>query len=170
LSLRTWNILLIAALSSATEDWGAMLLAHFQTFAVTYYNELRSFTRSGVGRPEYVAANNMINHSYASVKLWLLLSQKLASRRAVINGNEAGKYLDGLMIWNELWPHFERLVNVFEVDADTGNTSVRFFALQTSIRVVSYSFSLLNSPLQLSHGHLQPIFSFFYDNHEQLFH
>ena len=37
-----------------------MLLAHFQTFVVTYYNELRSFTRLGVGRPEYTAENNMI--------------------------------------------------------------------------------------------------------------
>jgi hypothetical protein len=102
-----------------------MLLARFQTFVATYYKELRSFTRSGVGRPEYMAANNMINHSYASIKLWLLLSQKLASKRAGVDENDFGKYLDGLMIWNELWPHFERLVNVFEAE-DTGNPSVRF--------------------------------------------
>jgi hypothetical protein len=132
LGVRAWNVLILAALSSTADSWGANLFAYFPNFTLTYYNALRTFTQSGVYRSESAAAS--INHAYASIKLWLLLVHKSSSRR--VHADPPGGSLpspdgcrdtiDALMVWNELWPHFERVVNVFEAEADTGAFSVRW--------------------------------------------
>jgi hypothetical protein len=59
-----------------------------------------------------------INHAYIAIKLWLLLAQAKASA-----GDGGTVY--SLTVWNELWPPFERLVNMLESEIQSGTPSVR---------------------------------------------
>jgi hypothetical protein len=152
----TWNILLLAALSHSSDTWGSNLFTYFPSFTSTYYAAIRSFTQSGVARPESAAAT--INHIYVSIKLWLLLAQKLAPQRLESTAQspslaDGGENSDALMVWNELWPHFDRLVNVLEAEVEGGNISV----CRPHLRFEVTDIVAFNSPLPHLHGLLWPI-------------
>ena len=62
-----------------------------------------------------------INHSYISIKLWLLLGKKLSD--AALEPLHASNVL-AFRFWNELWPPFERLLHVYDVDTISAEVSV----------------------------------------------
>jgi hypothetical protein len=119
----------LAALTNPADTWASLLFAHFSTFSLAYYTLLKPYIQANAGPPDSAAAD--INHAYASIKLWLLLAQKKSLQTVVhpkaqsLNsvqedcGNSAA-----MMVWTELWPHFESLVNVFEIEAQFGTVSV----------------------------------------------
>jgi hypothetical protein len=117
----------LAALSETTDSWGVILFRYFHNFCFAYSSSIRSYVQSGTIL-ESAAAD--INHAYAAIKLWLLLAQKNGHQvnyglpHAELTGRGPNINLATLWIWNELWPHFESLVNILEVDAQAGNVSV----------------------------------------------
>jgi len=69
-------------------------------------------------------AISAINHAYIGIKLWLMLARK----KALHGGDSTSKGNAGnaeeILVWTELWPTFESLVNIFEAEAQTENISV----------------------------------------------
>ena len=112
-----------------------MVLDLFTTFVSTYCSSLSGFQRVG----PYQALQNSPLHTdvsgaYASIKLWLLLVQHAATQRrrsteafgeshrpGLIAGTE--ELLTSKMIWNELWPPFERVMTVLEADTHAGHVT-----------------------------------------------
>lgn len=102
----------------------------------TYCYSLSGFQRIG----PYQALQNSplhtdISGAYASIKLWLLLVPHAAAQRRHSTDAFGGNRQEGLptgteelltskMIWNELWPPFERIMTVLEADTHTGNVTV----------------------------------------------
>jgi hypothetical protein len=122
-------MLVLAALSNPADTWASMLFVHFSIFSTAYYSSLKLYIHAGVSPPDAAAAD--ISHAYAAIKLWLLLTQKKAIQlngtpklQSVSSAREDSGNIAAFMIWNELWPHFESLVNVFEVEAQFGTVSV----------------------------------------------
>ncbi|KAF8844936.1 hypothetical protein BDN67DRAFT_942465 [Paxillus ammoniavirescens] len=109
LTLRAWNILLLAALSDSSSKHDTLLLAQFDGFMSPYFKTLGVYVQARTPPPENAAAD--IEHAYIALKSWLLLIQRLSpSRQAVDPRGELTK-----RIWNELWPSFESLVDLFQV-------------------------------------------------------
>ncbi|KIL00116.1 hypothetical protein PAXRUDRAFT_821994 [Paxillus rubicundulus Ve08.2h10] len=109
LTLRAWNILLLAALSDSSSKHDTLLLAQFDGFMTPYSMTLGAYVQARTPPPESAAAD--IEHAYIALKGWLLLIHRLSpSRQAVDPRGELTK-----RIWNELWPSFESLVDLFQV-------------------------------------------------------
>jgi hypothetical protein len=51
-----------------------------------------------------------VEHAFIAIKLWLLLAQM-----SLVNPTHES--LDAKVIWNELWPPLEVLVNLFKTDS-----------------------------------------------------
>jgi len=62
----------------------------------------------GATHPDSALAD--VEHAFIAIKLWLLLAQTL-----LVNSTHPS--LDVQVIWNELWPPLEVLVNLFETDS-----------------------------------------------------
>jgi len=115
LSVRPWNILVLSALLDPSGAWVAILFAQLSAFSVAHHAALRGYIQSGTSPPE--SATTDINHGYIAIKLWLMLAQKKSSRDDMGN-------ITALTVWNELWPPFENLMNVFEVESRAGLSMV----------------------------------------------
>lgn len=64
------------------------------------------------------AAITDINHAYISIKVWLIIAQMKASR------DGSGCSTEALIVWNELWPPFESLIQFFEAEFRMGLSPV----------------------------------------------
>jgi len=105
--LRAWNILLLGVLSDSTDTHFRILLPHLNVFASAYYKCLGVYVHGGTTPSESAVAD--VEHAFIAIKLWLLLAQT-----SLINPTQAP--LDVKLIWNELWPPLEVLVNLFNTD------------------------------------------------------
>ncbi|KAF9227889.1 hypothetical protein BS17DRAFT_410421 [Gyrodon lividus] len=122
-TLRAWNILLLAALSDPSSKHDTLLLAQFDGFTSPYFKTLSAYVQARTPPPETAAAD--IEHAYIALKSWLLLIHRLSpSRHAVDPRSELTKE-----IWNELWPPFESLVDLFQ---PTGSGD-EFLPLSTAV-------------------------------------
>lgn len=90
---------------------------------------LRHYVQTNVQLHESTAAD--INRAYIAIKLWLLVIHNFDVVAAEGMGEESreieferGSDSFARMIWNELWPPFERIVTLFEVGASNGNVPV----------------------------------------------
>lgn len=110
LAIRTWNVVVLAALLDPEERWVTMMYMQLGTFAGIYQSLLRTYSVAD-NSPD--TATTDVNHAYVAMKAWLLLAHK----KARIDG--AGNELE-LGVWNELWPPFEALVNLFETRVQMG--------------------------------------------------
>lgn len=135
--MRAYNILVLAALQSRHNRASALVLDLFTTFVSTYCYSLSGFQRVG----PYQALQNSPLHTdvsgaYASIKLWLLLvghaaTQRRRSTEAFGESKRPGltagteELLTSKLVWNELWPPFERVVAVLEAETHAGNATVR---------------------------------------------
>ncbi|KIY72162.1 hypothetical protein CYLTODRAFT_367962 [Cylindrobasidium torrendii FP15055 ss-10] len=109
-AVRAWNMLLLAALTDPEERWVNLLYLQLPTFSMLHQHALRANFHGG-GAPDSAIAD--INYAYASIKLWLLIAQKRSAR-------EGDHPTTALMVWNELWPPFEGVVNMFETEVQAG--------------------------------------------------
>ncbi|KIJ69367.1 hypothetical protein HYDPIDRAFT_36436 [Hydnomerulius pinastri MD-312] len=123
IALRAWNIMLLAALSDSSGKHDTLLLAQFDGFLSPYYKTLGVYVHARIPPPETAAAD--IEHAYIALKSWLLLIHKLSpEREAVDPRGELTK-----RIWNELWPPFESMVELFQ---PTGSRD-EFLPLSTAV-------------------------------------
>jgi hypothetical protein len=118
-TLRTWNILALAALSESSEKWVSILMDQLQSFSSAFSSSVRS----------HEPTTTDINHAYVAIKLWLLLARRSSRAESLVDiAITPGALRTGsgveFAVWNELWPVFEGLANHFECDPHTGNLSV----------------------------------------------
>lgn len=129
MTVRAWDILLIGALSRPSGTAATVLLKYFTAFTLAYSTSLNPYhTPSVLDSPDTQdRAHADISYAYASMKLWLLLARKTAVEQPVVGASGSLQDIEGFavkMIWNELWPPFESVLEAFEMDARAGNHSV----------------------------------------------
>ena len=89
-----------------------MLYSHFLTFTNAFSTLVRGYIQAG-GIPSLETATADVNQLHISTKLWLMLVQSLSP--PTVSG-EAQLFT----VWNELWSAQESLLNVLEMEAQTG--------------------------------------------------
>lgn len=107
----------------------SQLFENINNFSAIYHISLRAQTQV-IGLPPDMTASD-INQAFIAIKLWLLLARKCAEEALAI-GLDAPQSATGFMtedrnaslVWNELWPPFERLVTLSEADAEVGDLTV----------------------------------------------
>ncbi|KAG1878063.1 hypothetical protein DFJ58DRAFT_648717 [Suillus subalutaceus] len=105
--VRAWNILLLGVLSDSADTHIRVLLPQLNVFTPAYYKCLGTYVLEGTTPSESAVAD--VEHAFIALKLWLLLAQMpLANLTRDSPSVKA--------IWNELWPPFEALVNLFKAD------------------------------------------------------
>ena len=105
MTIYTWDILLIGALSLNTYHTPSIL--------------------DSPDAQDHAHAD--ISYAYASIKLWLLLARKAAAEQPAVSASGGLQDFEGYtvkMVWNELWPPFESVIEAFEMDARAGSNSV----------------------------------------------
>ena len=128
LNVRTWNMILLAALSLPSNRCLPLILAHFHAFSFSYYTSLdpRLFMAAEQQGSGDVDISN-ISRACVSIKLWLLVIQKAAQPSELDTGGSRREHLEisgTEMVWNELWPPFEAIVNVLSRDGSAANSLV----------------------------------------------
>jgi hypothetical protein len=100
-AVRVWNLVALGGLKRPTPDASEKLLVLLPHFVVAYVSLLR-LPMSGT-----LNESASVNHGFASVKLWMLIARKACMHDAsgVPDSDRAER-----MVWNELWPPFERLL------------------------------------------------------------
>uniref|UniRef100_A0A8H8CNC3 Phorbol-ester/DAG-type domain-containing protein n=1 Tax=Psilocybe cubensis TaxID=181762 RepID=A0A8H8CNC3_PSICU len=111
LSIRTWNVLLLAILQENNDDWTSMIFGYFSAFSNTYSMVLRTYVTSGISSA--AAATTDVNQVHISMKLWLKIADSVSK---FVQGGETVVYA----VWNELWPGFEGFLGVLETEAQVG--------------------------------------------------
>ena len=130
MAVRAWNLVVLAALAEKTNRPARILLDYFQPFSQAYSASLSAYQYSEYASQD--VAHVDISRAYASIKLWLLLSQKAAmvSEDDTINAQIQRDEGDcSKMVWNDLWPPFESVVVAVETDAQNGLISVRLLPI-----------------------------------------
>ena len=107
---RVWNILTVAALMEPSATWSAMLFTQLRNCSHAHRTALRLRGQSGGMSVEPSTAD--VNHAYITVKLWVILAQ--------MSVDSQGSSVTPFVVWNELWPPFESLLNALESEARTG--------------------------------------------------
>ncbi|CDO71214.1 hypothetical protein BN946_scf184863.g9 [Trametes cinnabarina] len=138
MTVRVWNILLIGALPRTSTMTATLLFQHFPFFTLAYSTSLSPYgTPSGSDGPDAQdRAHADISYAYASIKLWLLLARKIAGEQSSVAPSGALQDNEGAaakMIWNELWPPFENVVNAFEADVRAGKNLPLAASIWTSV-------------------------------------
>lgn len=129
--MRAWNALALESLQSGAEGKPAVqLFENFASFSATYHISLRAHTLTLGLSPEMTSSE--INQAFIAIKLWLLLSRKCTEEAQAIDNDEMlplAVYVledrNASLVWNELWPPFERLISLSETDAEMGDLTVR---------------------------------------------
>ncbi|KAL0581716.1 hypothetical protein V5O48_000298 [Marasmius crinis-equi] len=111
MSVRGWSVLVLAALMEGSDVWLDLMLSQLGPLSVAHHAALRSYSQPAGAMTESAIAD--INHAYIAIKLWLILAQKKSAE--VGTGNDIA-----LKVWDTLWPPFETLVNVFEMEVQAG--------------------------------------------------
>jgi hypothetical protein len=71
------------------------------------------------------SATTDVNHAFIAIKLWMMLARK-------VGPNHPSEMITDvrnpeIAVWNEIWPIFESLMNVLEMEAQAGSFSVKWF-------------------------------------------
>ncbi|KAG1756739.1 uncharacterized protein EDB91DRAFT_1332497 [Suillus paluster] len=106
--VRAWNILLLGVLSDSADRHIRALLTQLNVFTPAYYKCLGPYVHEGITPSESAVAD--VEHAFIALKLWLLLAQM-----PLVNSTRESPNVK--VIWNELWPPFEALVDLFKVDS-----------------------------------------------------
>ncbi|OBZ75571.1 hypothetical protein A0H81_04216 [Grifola frondosa] len=129
MSIRAWNVFLLAALNEPSGALAALLFEHFSAFSLAYSTSLTPYQhpQQSTDPDAQDIAYVDISYAYAAIKLWLLLARKAAGHQRELSNDTStvrdGENFASKMVWNELWPPFESVISAFEVDAHTGNLS-----------------------------------------------
>ena len=72
-----------------------------------------------------------VNQAFIAIKLWLLLARRSSEEALLIDENAAlaamtctSEDRSASLVWNELWPPFERLVSFQEAEMESGDSAV----------------------------------------------
>ncbi|KAG0707722.1 hypothetical protein DFH29DRAFT_594927 [Suillus ampliporus] len=106
--VRAWNILLLGVLSDSADTHIRVLLEQLNVFTPAYYKCLGTYVHEGTTPSESAVAD--VEHAFIALKLWLLLAQM-----PLVNSTRESPSVK--VIWNELWPPFEALVDLFKADS-----------------------------------------------------
>jgi hypothetical protein len=117
---------MLTALKSKSTVFASILCSHFQSFTSIFQTSLRHYVQFGSNPQDFAAAD--INRAFVAVKLWILVTEMLDGFTQVEKSKEdeqqfdftTGNHGSVMLIWNELWPPFESLVNLFAVEAQHG--------------------------------------------------
>ena len=86
--------------------------------------------------PEMSASD--VNQAFIAIKLWLLLACKCDTYDEKVTysplTDHTSRDRNVSLVWNELWPSFERLVSLTEVDSESGDIPVRCLLVLSSAR------------------------------------
>ncbi|KAF8522278.1 hypothetical protein BU17DRAFT_44873 [Hysterangium stoloniferum] len=107
-SVRVWNLITLAGLETPSPDGAQKLLTLLPNFVAVFASSLR-LPLSGVLND---SAALSVNHAFASVKLWILLARRSCSdmESSIIAAHPVESDGAERLVWNELWPPFERLL------------------------------------------------------------
>lgn len=95
-------------LSDSADTHIRVLLPQLNAFTPAYYKCLGTYVLEGTTPSESAVAD--VEHAFIALKLWLLLAQMPLA-------NPTRESPSVKVIWNELWPPFEALVNLFKADS-----------------------------------------------------
>ncbi|KAG5220465.1 Protein kinase delta type [Salix suchowensis] len=126
LSVRGWNIMVLAAMTEVTGTWEDALFTQLGAFTIAHQNTILGSINAG--GPLSQNAKTEVNYAYISMKAWLLLAHKVSLRREV----------DGatwLAIWSGLWTPFESLVDVIEAENTLGVPTWVLFIMSQSTAI-----------------------------------
>lgn len=104
--VRVWNLVALGGLKTSKSDGAQKLLLLLPHFMVAYVSLLRAAI-SGVLNE---SAAPSVNHAFASVKLWMLIARKTCMEDTMDEVGALSSDNAERMVWNELWPPFERLL------------------------------------------------------------
>ncbi|KAK0210802.1 hypothetical protein DFS33DRAFT_1251098 [Desarmillaria ectypa] len=138
MTVRAWNVLVLSALMDPSENWITLMYMQLPTFSSAYQATLRGYLQACPSPPE--SAITDINHAYVAIKLWLMLAQKRAVK-------EDEGSISAFMVWNELWPPFESLVNVFEAEVQVGLSMTLAMLTWSTVAELFLFIRALHSPV-----------------------
>ncbi|KAH8117558.1 hypothetical protein DFH11DRAFT_1504486 [Phellopilus nigrolimitatus] len=155
LAVRAWNVLVLQALqtSFATDRSAMRLFSHLSTFSAVYHTSLWLHGHS-IGLPQELTTSD-VNQAFIALKLWSLLARKcseemLADDAIVLSTTDhASENRNILMVWNELWPPFERLVSLSEADAEAGDITPIATLVWTSVADIFLFLRIMRSTISL---------------------
>ena len=150
LNIRAWSMLLVATLMDVSAYRRSLVLGQFPIFSLAYISSLRMYLQS----PQTMAESAMtdINYAYISIKLWLMLAHSQLT--SDVYGN-----ITVYIVWNELWPALENIVDALEANKRISSVTVRFILL---VRAFSYSHRSRLFPRQF--GRQLLIYSYLFAN------
>ncbi|KAF8212195.1 hypothetical protein K438DRAFT_1231208 [Mycena galopus ATCC 62051] len=141
LAVRSWNVILLAALlDNSSNQQITPLFDLLSAFSMTHHTVLRAYTQGAIGTLE--SATSDINHAYIAIKLWLLLAQR---KSQTDNGGNA----TALMVWNELWPPFEAMIGILETDFQLGMSMTTASLTWSTVAELFIFLRCLRTPLAL---------------------
>lgn len=141
-ALRFWNNLVLAALQNSRMASATLVFEYFSIFTLAYSHCLGAYHQPQqlLSVDSTGSAQTDVSGAYLSIKLWLLLVRRAAERHRERLGEQgrAGSQHDTevltmKMVWNELWPPFERVMTVLEADTHAGNISPLASTMWTSV-------------------------------------
>jgi hypothetical protein len=107
-------------LSDSADTHIQVLLPQLNVFTPAYYRCLGTYVLEGTMPSESAVVD--VEHAFIALKLWLLLAQMPLA-------NLTRESYSVKAIWNELWPPFEALVNLFQADNVPEDLLVRYLTL-----------------------------------------
>ncbi|KAG8829946.1 hypothetical protein FRC17_005740 [Serendipita sp. 399] len=133
-SIRIWAHLLQVVIASFWSESGVVLWRILGKFSQEYNRTLQRILAVPQNMTSDMASID-INLATISVKLWLLLIQEIGNKSAIgmIVGHNMDRDQCERLLWNEIWPGFERLlqrsiaVSEFEEFQASGNLIVQSF-------------------------------------------
>ncbi|KAJ8700118.1 hypothetical protein PTI98_003174 [Pleurotus ostreatus] len=141
LSVRGWNIMVLAAMTEVTGTWEDILFTQLGAFTIAHQTTILGLINAG--GPLSQNAKTEVNYAYISMKAWLLLAHKVSLRREV----------DGatwLAIWSGLWTPFESLVDVIEAENTPGVSTTLSLVTWGLIADLLFFINSLRCPLSSS--------------------
>ncbi len=108
--LRCWTILGLAALEKPQHR--ATILRYVANFGLSYSNTLLYLASpEGVLGWSPVTAATM-SSAFTAMKIWILLASDSDNDGGLVNENPDETSTFERMIWNEVWPPFEKIIHV----------------------------------------------------------
>lgn len=113
ITVRTWNFLLFSILTMDWSDSGLNLWRALSRFSQSYNKMIQSMMSS----PRTLLQDTTsidISNALLSMRLWMLLVQQICDQSALstVVGHVMDRDHCERLLWNEIWPPFERLLSV----------------------------------------------------------
>lgn len=158
--LKIWNILGLSALRASTLSCAVTFLHYFYDFTLDYHHSLLFHRQTLISLQEVQVSE--VNNAYVALKIWLLLARKTFSLHpgretsealaVIFSSSKMDENVCTKLIWNELWPPFERLLQ--SGDSYPDQTLVRLFSCNENIHLIYFQTAYCNFCLDHSSRHI----------------